>query len=61
MESYSKTIQEQILDAAFEINNKCLNKLLEKTTDKTLPESDSNLAAATSHLTSEGDVENAKK
>ena len=61
MESYSKTIQEQILDAAFEINNKCLNKLLEKTTDKTLPELDSNLATATSYLASKGDVENAKK
>jgi len=61
MESYSKPIQEQILDAAFEIDTECLNKILEKTTDKTLPELDLNLATAVSYLTSKGDVENAKK
>ena len=61
MESCSKPIQEQILDAAFAIDTECLNKILEKTTDKTLPELDLNLATATSYLASKGDVENAKK
>jgi len=61
MESYSKPIQEQILDAAFAIDTECLNKILEKTTDKTLPELDLTLVTAVSYLTSKGDVENAKK
>ncbi len=61
MESCSKPIQEHILDAVFEIDTECLNKILEKTTDKTLPELDLNLATATSYLASKGDVENAKK
>jgi hypothetical protein len=61
MESYSKPIQEQILDAAFAIDTECLNKILKKTTDKTLPELDLNLVTAVSCLTSKGDVENAKK
>jgi len=61
MESYSKPIQEQILDAAFAIDTECLNKILEKTTDKTLPELDLNLVTAVSYLTSKEDVENAKK